>query len=171
MRSLPVWFPGGLWSWEYCLWETQCNLEARIVFNIFHEMAQRCPLRSASRCTEASQLGYRVCDIDSHPCCCELELCHKRPIVLLFAMIRQHRYICRIEDNTRRDRHLLGAQHLLDVLLLKFLEHHSIVLFHLLLFECDPLLLYFRVYPLFTSFEGLLCFLLMKDVAKQHLRF
>ena len=93
------------------------DLEARVAFEIFHEMVQRRPLRSAGRCTEASQLGYRVCDIDSHPCCCELELCHKRPIVLLFARIRQHRYICRIENNTRRDWHLLGEQHLLDVLL------------------------------------------------------
>ena len=93
------------------------DLEARVAFEIFHEMVQRRPLRSAGRCTEASQLGYCICDIDSYPCCRELELCNKRPIVLLFASIRQHRYICRIENNTRRDRHLLGAQHLLDVLL------------------------------------------------------
>ncbi len=94
------------------------NLEARVAFEIFHEMMQCSPFRSACRCTESSQLGYRICDIDPYPCCSELELCNKRTLVLLLARIRQHQYILRIQDNTRLDRHLLGVQRLLDVYLI-----------------------------------------------------
>jgi hypothetical protein len=46
-----------------------------------------------------------------------LELINETPLVLLLARHQNHRDILGIQENTKRNQHLLGAQRLLDVIL------------------------------------------------------
>jgi hypothetical protein len=51
-------------------------------------MVERCPLSYTSLCAKTCQVRYRERNVKPDPCCCELKVCHRLAIILLFKLSR-----------------------------------------------------------------------------------